>query len=624
MTWEDYRAIPGEDWTDQAKKGTKKQMRLAIITADFEDQPFVLTLPKHSDLFGNPQIDPITREQVPQFFADFYNTPNVFNHGHTIHEYWMEQSHGRIGVTATVFGPYRMPGKVFTYGQLPQTDMPAGYTPSNGLARDLDTLWHKEKGDSIARQFDVTLRLYAGYDETATWQEFGEMKFQTKEDIPAEWGNPDTTKSRWVRSRYGALIPWKAGEWLWSNSQIVQGESINSIRHEISHFAFSIGDNYNNPFAEPHRRAPAGPWDLMDRGSFNGPGGPHKRWVTPPDAGGSMAAGLMLRQRLQFAFVDSTDVLLLNRDGLAKSGLAVVDVTARGTSPIPNSKAGIVVRLDGTAPHDRTPVDDPATNPLSAGTPNYDFYTVEVVQRFGYDSYEPDNGVLIAKNKDRASTTGGANGYTVFTWTIDAHPEDINVLDFTRPHGEPVMRSIADYRQLNDALFHAGRNSGSSYEWEDTPNRLHFYVVDIHTDARGVRSYTLAVRSLDGAGPQRRGVAITAPSRATRIASLGQVMVSVANTGDAAAPPADAHPAMARSMASFGADVYRLSVSVQGEGWSAQLQNALAAIRVGARQQVPVFVRRATSAAATAVVTVTAISESDPTQRTTSRFTVRQ
>jgi len=115
----------------------------------------------------------------------------------------------------------------------------------------------------------------------------------------------------------------------------------------------------------------------------------------------------------------------------------------------------------------------------------FNFYSMEVVQRIGYDSFTPDNGVLIAKNKDKETDSCG---YNCFTWVIDAHPEDIGRLDFKRPHGEPVMRSIADYRQLNDALFHAGLNSGSQYEWEDTANRLHFYVIDAHRDERGVLS----------------------------------------------------------------------------------------------------------------------------------------
>ena len=51
-------------------------------------------------------------------------------------------------------------------------------------------------GADIKEQYDIILRIYAGYDETSVWQEFGEMKFRSKEDIPAAWGNPDPTKRR--------------------------------------------------------------------------------------------------------------------------------------------------------------------------------------------------------------------------------------------------------------------------------------------------------------------------------------------------------------------------------------------------------------------------------------------
>src|SRR6185436_8684834 len=161
---------------------------------------------------------------------------------------------------------------------------------------------------------------------------------------------------------------------------------------------------------------------------------------------------------------------------------------------------------------DRTPVEDPVKNPLWSGNPNYNFYSMEVVQRMGYDSFEPDSGVLLAKNKDRASAVGGPNSFNVFNWVIDAHPEDINKIDFKRPDGTPVMRTIADYRQLNDALFHAGTNSGSKDEWTDEPNKLQFYVIDRQTDSRGVLSYTLGARSLEGAGDHKRGVQLTGPA----------------------------------------------------------------------------------------------------------------
>src|SRR5262245_63836809 len=98
----------------------------------------------------------------------------------------------------------------------------------------------------------------------------------------------------------------------------------------------------------------------MDRGSFNGPGGPHKRYYVPKTEGDAMSAGVMLRQKITFGFVTPEQVLTVTRNGLAQSGLVVANVTARAADPLADSLAGIVVRLDGEAPQDRTPVDDPA------------------------------------------------------------------------------------------------------------------------------------------------------------------------------------------------------------------------------------------------------------------------
>src|SRR5690348_13134371 len=81
MTWSDYHPIPGARWSDPALSASKKSFKIALLAVDFPDQPFVVTLPKHSDLFGNPQIDPVPREKVPQFYADFYNKPSALNHG---------------------------------------------------------------------------------------------------------------------------------------------------------------------------------------------------------------------------------------------------------------------------------------------------------------------------------------------------------------------------------------------------------------------------------------------------------------------------------------------------------------------------------------------------------------
>ena len=606
MTWKDYHPIPGKNWADPSLK-PGRQIRIALVAIDFPDQPFVVTLPKKSDPFGNPQIDPIPREKVAQFYADFWNTPGEVNHGQTINGYWMEQSRGQVGINKIdAFGPYRMPKNLWEYGcnEWGQANATPNGIPARGrMEKDCDSIWKKEAGD-LLNNYDAILRIYAGYDETGIWQEFGEMKFRSKEDIPAEWGNPDPTKPRWIKTRYTDWTSWKAGAQQWGLSSMRQGENSGTITHEIGHYLFRTGDNNNNPYVQPYRRVGSGTWDMMDRGSFNGPEGPHSRWKVPAVAGACMPAGLMLRQKMNFKFVTENQVLMLNRNELAQSGLMVATITARAADPFPGTVAGIVVRLDGDAPQDRTPESDPALDPLSPGKSTYNFYSVEVVQQVGYDSFTPDNGVLIAKNKDKEGNTGGINGFNCFNWVIDAHPEDINKVDYLQPgSGTSVMRTPADYRQLNDALFHAGTNSGSKAEWVDTPNRLHFYILEKHTGADGIISYTVGIRSLDGSGSQARGVHLSSPESIEKMEGGQRLVFSLGNTGK-------------------GWDIYRLSVSIEGEGWSAHLANELAAVEYGKPQNVPVFVAREKNSPKDATVTLTATSESDRANTVTVRYKI--
>ena len=241
---------------------------------------------------------------------------------------------------------------------------------------------------------------------------------------------------------------------------------------------------------------------------------------------------------------------------------------------------------------------------------------MEVVQRIGYDSFTPDNGVLIARNKDTLKgQNGGPNGFNSYIWVVDAHSEDINVVDYVKPNGEKVMRTIADYRQLNDALFHAGLGSGSAYEWEDTPNRLRFYVVDLEKEKSGILSYTLAVRSLDGSGPQRRGVALEGRAGQKASRPSAPVVFTLRNTGAAAATDPALHPSDVNAF--LKSDLYRLSATVDGKGWTVQLLNGLAAVEFGGSSQVTVYVSNEAGSSSSARVTLKAVSESDPTRSAT-------
>ena len=67
----------------------------------------------------------------------------------------------------------------------------------------------------------------------------------------------------------------------------------------------------------------------------------------------------------------------------------------------------------------------------------------------------------------------------------------------------------------------------------DAANRLHFYVIDVRRDDKGMLSYTVGVRSLDGAGPQARGVSGVGAS-ALAVAGSSTFNVTLRNTGAAA------------------------------------------------------------------------------------------
>ncbi|MBA7552954.1 hypothetical protein ES705_45534 [subsurface metagenome] len=345
------------------------------------------------------------------------------------------------------------------------------------------------------------------------------------------------------------------------------------------------------------------------------------RWVVPPTMGAAMPAGLMLRNRMANGFITEDQVFRLSREGLAKSGLAVANITSRAVEPLPGSWAGVIVRFDGEKPFDRTPEDDPSTNPLYPGVPTYNFYSIEVVQRIGYDSFCPDNGVLLAKNKDREGRNGGPNQFNCFNWVIDAHPEDINMVDYIKPDGTLVMRTIADYRQLNDALFHAGLNSGSEFEYVDTSNRLHFYILDIQKNDNGILSYTVAARSLDGQGLQKRGVAVTPPEKINSWKQKGYCDFTVTNQGTSGKIEPGIHPQDVSKNIDY--DIYRLKVVVEGAGWDAQLLNEIACIKNGGTLSVPVYISKTEGKAGNARVTLIATSESDPSKSSFAILTVK-
>lgn len=615
MTWEDYNPIPGTSWADPAVQGSERNFRGALVLLDYPNQPFVITQPQGSTVFANPsdEAHDVPRDQVAQFYQDFLNKPGDLNRGHTIHEYWMEDSGGRFGVDLTAFGPYTMPGKDHEYAMEFQagTACPAGDNCNRNIRTDGRAAWVGAEGPEVPAGYDFVFFLSAGQDESSTWQEFGTMKFPNKEDVTDAFGPPDPLLPNWSRTRYVDWTSWASGSTIWPNAgggSSTQAESsgMSVYAHEFSHI-LGIGDNYNNPFGIPARRDYSGPWEMLSRGTFNGPGGPHSRWTIPPTSGASMGAQHMLRNKMKLGIVDEQNVLRLSREALGDSGTVIAKITARTVQPGQNDLSGVNIAF-GTG--DLAPACDANTDPFCDGG-GYNNYTVEVVDRMGTDSFTPDSGVLLAKTKNQDAAP--------FEWVVDANPQDIGMTDYVLPDGTEVPITIGDYRQLSDALFHAGTNSGSEYEFVDQANRLHFYVLNVKRDASGALSYTVAIRSLDGAGPQRRGVKVLPTFGLPNRSGLATCKFPVFNTGRTATPAGE-HPEDVSKY--LNGDVYHVSATVNGRGWEVSVPNALATAKFGDYVQVPVHAKKSGSGPRVAEVKLTATSESDPSKKATATCTV--
>lgn len=606
MSWDDYRPIPGVNWNDEARQPAKK-FRSALILADFSDRDFIVTMPEGSDIFGlDGKFNPIgagsiPREQAGDFYADFLiRKPQELNHFHTVNEYWLEDSYGIIGVDATAFGPYRLAGKEHEYG-LGGSDAggaadacPSGDTCGKNMDTELIQASLADVTAGIAtngEDYDFRFLLHAGYDESGTWAEFGPMLFPTIDDVAKSLGNPDESKPNAAGTRYVEWTSFAAAEGIWSHAvpgvTSTQGENDGAavFAHELSHI-FGVLDNYNNPYAVPVRRAYTGLWEMLSRGSFNGPGGAHNRWQIPPTLGATMGSHHMLRNKVRLGFIKPNEVIILPKQALAASGPLLVTIFPRAYPLAPITPDIGLHGIELLLPRDMSPVCNTAEQHDCDGG-GYVSYTVEVVDRIGYDSFTPDHGVLIAKNKDLVDLAP-------FEWAIDAHPQDINtrvppapnqlrtVFDYFQPvevpkmlahatSGEKVPITLGDPRQLADALFHAGTGENVISEFTDEPNGLHFYVLGTQLDVRGVRSYRVAVRSLAGAGPAARGLELAGAQAG--IAAPGRVAVasvSLRNTGGAV-------------------DLVRVRAS-HSLGWSTQLQHAVYEIPAGGVIEVPVYV----------------------------------
>ena len=665
MTWDEYKPNPVVDWDnfDMSKTATRKINGL-IILVDFPDRSFIVTEEPGSELVGNPQIGPIATEDLADFWKDYLNTPSALNSGATISGYWAESSYGQWDISISAAGPFTLPGFEmqygFSYGVTTNAANPLGDT-APGITRYSSSQYTSQSlalavaGGVDMSLYDFCFILHAGYDESGTWQEFGEMMFETKEDVPAEFGAlarvnkilalgyelPEETinwaKARdaagknWSKSRYGP-DPWSSwygsmGRWSFASSTTVNGRSIRiSVQgesdgmgvfaHEFGHIS-GLTDNYNDPFAVPSQRSYSAPWDTMGTGKI-GPGGNHNRWQTPSTMGSSSPIHSMLRTKLSSSlnFLQSEDIVDINIDALRAGTPVVAEIVSRN---VPNGELFGVTQPNGLRVNSMVEQKPRITRDVDwmsdtfNGANWWDGYCIEVVDRSGYDSFASDNGVLISKFKTAERAP--------HTWVIDAHPEEMKVVDYISPAGNEVMMSQGDMLQLADAAFHAGVSeidhpygfSGDVVnEYVDEWNGLHFYILDKHVNpgAYGdVLSYTVAVRASDatlGETPPKAGLPVDGVLEVTANelapAIPGKVAIQefkIKNTGTAT-------------------DIVRVTLGGNLD-WNPTILNNLFAIKAGEEITVPVYIEVPADLGVVAPMnlTFTASSETNATKTTT-------
>ena len=311
LTWDAYKQIRPAAWNDASgSSGSQSQYRTAVILLHFEDQPFLITQPPGTHPFGNPQPgwQPVAPEEVADWYHDYYAVPNQYNGGQTLHGYWMEQLRP-IGVSVELFGRTRSraaarvrhPRRQLQRRRARFARRVTVATRTSALTGNLwrahrlslGPVWLRQRllRDGRARRV-VDL---AGVRRDALRGPRGHSRrvrasAQRRRQRAAQRGRqPDAELGRHAIRR---LASWKAAANHWPNagggtSTQAESSGLSVFAHEFSHLR-GLPDNYNNPFADNERNF-TGYWEMMSRGTFNGPGGTHNRWQVPNQGGSGSA-----------------------------------------------------------------------------------------------------------------------------------------------------------------------------------------------------------------------------------------------------------------------------------------------------------------------------------------------
>ena len=303
-----------------------------------------------------PRPHDVPRDQVAQFYKDFLNTPGTLNRGHThprvldgglrrplrrrpdrvrpvpdagqVHEYGMEFQ-----------ARHRLPGRRHLQPQHP-------HRRPRRLGRRRRRRGRRASSTSCSS-------CSAGQDESSTWQEFGPMKFPTKEDVTDDFGPPDPALPNWSHDPLRRRGPRgrRARRHLAERRRRLLDPG-RELRHGASSptsSATSSASATTTTTRTACRRAATTPASgrCSAAARFNGPGGPHSRWLIPPTGGASMGAQHMLRNKIKLQMVDERERAAAVARGAGRVGPGGRPGHGpRGRSPARTSCPGVNIALD--------------------------------------------------------------------------------------------------------------------------------------------------------------------------------------------------------------------------------------------------------------------------------------
>ena len=289
MTWADYRPIPGTNWADNAQTRRRARCVSRSSPSTSTDQPFVdhaaealRPVRQSAGRSGSARRGrEVLRRRSGARPARSTTATRSTSTG------WSSRA-GRIGIPK-IDAVRAVPDAAQALRVRPERVQPGraaappAITCDGRMEPDADALWAADAGADIRKQVRhraAHLRRLRRDDGVAGVRR---DEVRDRATTSRQTGAIRTRrKPRWVTTRYVPWTSWLAGAQQWGLSSVRQGESSGTITHEIGHCGASASATTTTiPYVTPYRRVGTGPWDMMDRGSFNGPGGPHRRWVVP-------------------------------------------------------------------------------------------------------------------------------------------------------------------------------------------------------------------------------------------------------------------------------------------------------------------------------------------------------